>query len=289
MSLEARIVALAQAIAADVKALLASVTSLAGRTVLISHLGAAPARAPMSQHLGRMAFVDVVGRTSIYRHTPDSFPGDVWREYVSDTVSVLRVHGFDGVIFTIPEFTSAERTKLAGVAVGATANSTDAQLRDRSTHTGAQAVATVTGLQTALDSKVAAVAGKGLSSNDFTNEERVKLANIATQATKNATDVLLRDRSTHTGTQPISTVADLEAALARLISFAQIGARSDQVPSPHQLGALAFMDRVGVIIPAQSQSVEARAVWTEYASNSSLKICMRGDDGAVRSVTLTLA
>jgi hypothetical protein len=53
--------------------------------------------------------------------------------------------------------TNAERTKLGGVATAATANSTDAQLRDRSTHTGAQAISTVTSLQTTLDAKVAAV------------------------------------------------------------------------------------------------------------------------------------
>lgn len=50
---------------------------------------------------------------------------------------------------------SAEKTKLDGIATGATANATDAQLRDRTTHTGEQAIATVTGLQTALDGKVA--------------------------------------------------------------------------------------------------------------------------------------
>ncbi len=49
--------------------------------------------------------------------------------------------------------TGADKTKLDGVATGATANSTDAQLRDRTTHTGTQAISTVTGLQAALDGK----------------------------------------------------------------------------------------------------------------------------------------
>lgn len=49
---------------------------------------------------------------------------------------------------------SAMKTKLDGIAAGATANATDAQLRDRSTHTGTQAISTVTGLQTALDGKI---------------------------------------------------------------------------------------------------------------------------------------
>lgn len=50
--------------------------------------------------------------------------------------------------------TAADKTKLDGVATGATANATDAQLRDRATHTGSQAISTVTGLQTALDNKI---------------------------------------------------------------------------------------------------------------------------------------
>lgn len=49
---------------------------------------------------------------------------------------------------------SDDKAKLDGVAVGATKNATDVQLRDRSTHTGMQAISTVSGLQTALDGKV---------------------------------------------------------------------------------------------------------------------------------------
>lgn len=49
----------------------------------------------------------------------------------------------------------AQVTKLAGVADGATANATDADLRNRSTHTGTQAISTVVGLAGALDAKAA--------------------------------------------------------------------------------------------------------------------------------------
>ncbi len=48
---------------------------------------------------------------------------------------------------------AADKAKLDGIAAGATANSSDAQLRDRSTHTGEQAISTVTGLQQALSGK----------------------------------------------------------------------------------------------------------------------------------------
>lgn len=47
----------------------------------------------------------------------------------------------------------ADKAKLDAIAAGATANNTDAQLRDRTTHTGVQAISTVSGLQAALDAK----------------------------------------------------------------------------------------------------------------------------------------
>ena len=47
-------------------------------------------------------------------------------------------------------FTSADKSKLDGIAENATANSTDSQLRERSTHTGTQAISTISGLQSAL-------------------------------------------------------------------------------------------------------------------------------------------
>lgn len=49
---------------------------------------------------------------------------------------------------------SAMKTKLDGIEAGATANATDAQLRDRATHTGSQVISTVSGLQAALDGKI---------------------------------------------------------------------------------------------------------------------------------------
>ena len=49
----------------------------------------------------------------------------------------------------------SDKTKLDGVATGATANSSDATLLNRANHTGNQAISTVTGLQTALDGKQA--------------------------------------------------------------------------------------------------------------------------------------
>ena len=75
------------------------------------------------------------------------------------------------------------------------------------------AISDVTGLQTALDSKastsVATTGANGLMSST----DKTKLDSVASGATANSTDASLRDRSTHTGTQAISTVSGLQAAL----------------------------------------------------------------------------
>lgn len=75
-------------------------------------------------------------------------------------------------------FTQTEKTKLSGIATGATKNATDAQLRARASHTGVQAISTITGLQDGLDSKVDKEEGKGLSTSDFTPAEKLKLASL---------------------------------------------------------------------------------------------------------------
>lgn len=68
-----------------------------------------------------------------------------------------------------------------------------------------------------LDNKVDKVPGKGLSSTDFTSAEKTKLAGVATDATKNATDAALRDRATHTGTQLAATISDLAATVRAVL------------------------------------------------------------------------
>lgn len=59
-----------------------------------------------------------------------------------------------GKSLTTNDYTTTEKTKLSGIAPGATQNASDSALRDRTTHTGSQSISTVTGLQTALDAKV---------------------------------------------------------------------------------------------------------------------------------------
>ena len=143
-----------------------------------------------------------------------SYPNPVFAQPMATTADLGgKVDKVTGKGLSTQDYSTAERDKLAGIAVGATVNASDAQLRDRTTHTGTQSIATVTGLQAALDSKVEKVAGKGLSTNDYSTAEATKLGAIAELATKNATDAQLRDRSTHTGTQPIATIENLQPTL----------------------------------------------------------------------------
>lgn len=111
--------------------------------------------------------------------------GTTARSFAAGSVFGLRVTAADTAAFagkvdkvagkglSTEDYTAAEKTKLAGIAASATANATDAALRDRSTHTGSQAISTITDLQTTLDAKLAASNGtaSGLVLNDGYTEE----------------------------------------------------------------------------------------------------------------------
>lgn len=148
---------------------------------------------------------------------------------------------------------AAERSKLAGVATGATANSTDAALRDRATHTGSQTSSTIADFTEAVQDVVGAFMASGTGAtvtyNDAANSLTISAAGagggidpeaardtigaaliglgnititvndaadtitITTSATVNDTDANLKNRDNHTGSQAISTITGLQTAL----------------------------------------------------------------------------
>jgi hypothetical protein len=109
---------------------------------------------------------------------------------------------------TAKQYTATEKTKLSGIATGATANATDAQLRDRSTHTGTQSADTLT---------------DGTTNKAYTAAEKTKLSGVATGATANDTDANLKNRANHTGTQLASTISDFStAADARITASTKV-------------------------------------------------------------------
>lgn len=65
---------------------------------------------------------------------------------------------------TYKQYSQTEKTKLSGIATGATANSSDATLLARANHTGTQLATTISDFSTAADARVAAAASTGTGS-----------------------------------------------------------------------------------------------------------------------------
>jgi hypothetical protein len=128
--------------------------------------------------------------------------------------------------------TGGDKTKLDGIATGASANSTDAVLLARANHTGTQAISSILAANTSrFFGRIAALGGIGeeltgtqattlldlatgslkglLSASDFT-----KLGGIASGATVNSSDATLLSRANHTGTQTLDTTTDSATRLA---------------------------------------------------------------------------
>ncbi|UBQ44578.1 pyocin knob domain-containing S74 family peptidase [Comamonas thiooxydans] len=101
---------------------------------------------------------------------------------------------------------SDDKSKLDGVAAGAQVNvGTDLDIGTRTTTT--VPLTSSTGNNTTLPAATTALAGV------MTSTDKAKLDAIAAAATKNDTDANLKSRANHTGTQAISTVTGLQAAL----------------------------------------------------------------------------
>lgn len=140
-----------------------------------------------------------------------------------DTLLETKVDKVSGKTLSDTNFTQAEKTKLSGVAVGATANRADTLNADKvHTHTAAQ----VTGLDTALGTKVDKVAGKGLSDTNFTQVEKTKLAGIASEATKNRADSENADKL---HTHAISDVTGLATRLSDIDTLINEAATSNAI------------------------------------------------------------
>lgn len=83
---------------------------------------------------------------------------------------------------TTASYTTALDTKLAGIATGATANATDAALRDRATHTGTQSIATILAAATArFFGRITASGGAG---EELTGTQATTLLDVFTSALK---------------------------------------------------------------------------------------------------------
>ena len=104
-------------------------------------------------------------------------------------------------------FTTAEKTKLAGIQAGATNVAVDAQITQNS-----QNPVTSAAIYTELAKKVDADGGAGLSDNNFTNAYKNKLDAIEAEATKTVVDSSITENSTN----PVTSAAVFAALQAKV-------------------------------------------------------------------------
>lgn len=93
---------------------------------------------------------------------------------------------------TTASYTTAEQTKLSGIAIGATANSSDATLLARASHTGTQLASTISDFNTAVAANSAVTANTAKVTNathtgDVTGSTALTIANNAVSNAKLAT------------------------------------------------------------------------------------------------------
>lgn len=96
-----------------------------------------------------------------------------------------KVDKVSGKGLSTEDFTSAEKTKLSGIATGATSNDTDANLKNRANHTGTQTASTISDFNSAVDARLTGkvdttrtVNGKALSSNITLDKSDIGLGNV---------------------------------------------------------------------------------------------------------------
>lgn len=173
-----------------------------------------------------------------------------------------KVDQVPGKSLSTNDYTTPDQTKLAGIAPGATQNASDAALRDRTTHTGSQAIATVAGLQVALDSKLVAA----------------DVANFETTAQLNARDTANRSRSNHTGTQTASTISDFNTAADARVAAA-VGTTVQSFDA--DLSAVAALSTTGLITRTSSGNASTRTI-----TAGSAKATVTNGDGVSGNPTI---
>ncbi len=225
--------------------------------------------------------------------TIETIANDVIAEAMG-TALAGKVDVIEGKQLSTEDYTTAEKTKLAGIATGAQVNTvtsvagrTGAVTLAKSDvglssvdNTSDSAKPVSTAQQTALDLKVNTVVGKQLSTEDYTTAEKTKLAGIATGAQVNTvtsvagrtgavtlakSDVGLSSvDNTSDSAKPVSTAQQTALNLKADItqpgwtgaSF-QNGARqySGQEPVAYKKGTTGLVELKGVIVPGALNTV----------------------------------
>ncbi len=233
---------------------------------------------------------DVLGPASSVDGTPVVFDGSTGKYIKAGTKQL-----------STEDYTTAEKSKLAGVATGATANATDAALRDRATHTGTQAIGTVTGLQAALDGKLdtagnAATATKLATARtiggvSFDGSANINLPGVNAAGTQNTTGSAAKWTTARTLTLGATGKA-MDGSANVTWTLAEIGAADDSAVlkltgAQTAAGVKTFSDRsshAGAYTPAAQPTHSATPTFDCAVSNVFEPAAMTGN---VTSITLS--
>lgn len=168
------------------------------------------------------------------------FKGGVWKKRQSFAVSSWagKTGTVTPAIADIPNLQTSlnsklESTDIANFETTTQLNTRDTANRDRGNHAGTQLAATVSDFQTTVSANIDVTNNKDKRTYPLIDEN--KLAGIQANATANAADASLRDRTTHTGSQPISSVTNLQTDLNTINSKLFLTDQTTHLLTPKQI------------------------------------------------------
>ncbi|MFS4438595.1 hypothetical protein ACMA5I_10305 [Paracoccaceae bacterium GXU_MW_L88] len=128
-------------------------------------------------------------------------------------------------------FTTALKNKLDAIEAGATANDTDANLRDRGTHTGTQPASTISDFDAEVSNNTDVAAATSHTSNT-SNPHSVTKAQVGLGNVPN-TDAT--QRSNHSGTQLASTISDFDTEVENNTEVTANTTHRSRTDNPHSV------------------------------------------------------
>lgn len=132
--------------------------------------------------------------TNAYKTKLDGIQEGATKVEDSSTNGNIKINGIETNVYTLPtdvvqdedyvhtdnNYTTTEKNKLSGIDTGANKTIVDSSLSTTSTNPVQNKV-----INTALGTKVDKVSGKGLSTNDYTNDDKEKVVSVETNAQVN--------------------------------------------------------------------------------------------------------
>jgi len=132
-------------------------------------------------------------------------PNNYYDKDATDGLLDTKVDKVNGKQLSTEDYTTTEKTKLAGIAEGAQVNVIESVSVD-----GTALPVTAKGVNVDLSGKVDKVDGKGLSTNDYTTTEKTKLAGIAEGAQVNVIETINWNGSAVTPTSKAVSLAETQ-------------------------------------------------------------------------------